>query len=126
MTDPLAQEAVDAIHDTFGESDPPTRAVHVKGAWARGTITATPEGTARWVRTRWMPDGGAGDGLSDDEAMARDKDYLTAELHERLAAGPAAFTLLARIAQDGDPLTDPTEAWPEEREAVAAGRLELT
>ena len=258
--DPLAQDAVDAIHGTFGVSDPPARAVHVKGAWARGTFTATPEGTAlcrapflsgepvealvrfstgggnagahdgerdgrgiavklligpdgattdllgisvpafssrtpqdfidfvrlakrdpetgqpdferlgpfleahpetlrsvqarfetpppaswcevvyngihafrwiaadgtpRWVRTRWVPDRGAGAGLSDEDAMARDRDYLSAELGERLAARPAAFTLFARLAQDGDPLTDPTEAWPEEREAVAVGRLVL-
>jgi len=85
-----------------------------------------PDGTERWVRTRWMPDGGPTDGLADDEAMARDRNYLTAELRERLAGGPAGFTLLARIAQDGDTLTDPTEAWPEEREAVAVGRLEVT
>ena len=257
--DPLAQQAVDAIHGTFGEHE--GRAVHVKGAWARGTFTATPEGTAlcrapfltgepietlvrfstgggnpnahdgerdgrgiavklfiggeqettdllgisvpafssktpedfiqmvklakrdpetgqpdleklgpfleahpetmasiqnrfatpppaswsevvyngihafrwtapddtqRWVRTRWVPVGGAGEGLSDEDAMAKDPNYLSAELHERLAAGPASFTLLARIAQDGDTTTDPTEAWPEEREAVAVGTLTLT
>ena len=40
--DPLAQQAVDAIHSTFGEHE--GRAVHVKGAWAKGTFTATPEG----------------------------------------------------------------------------------
>src|SRR4051794_31667790 len=42
--DPQAQDAIDAIHGTFGEHE--GRAVHVKGAWARGTFTATPEGNA--------------------------------------------------------------------------------
>src|SRR3954447_5870454 len=42
--DPLAQQAIDTIHDTFGEHA--GRAVHVKGAWARGMFTAAPEGTA--------------------------------------------------------------------------------
>ena len=256
--DPLAQDAIDAIHDTFGEHE--GRAVHVKGAWARGTFTGTPEGTAlcrapfltgepvealvrfssgggnpdahdgerdgrgiavklfiggeqettdllgitvpafssktpedfiafvrlakrdphsgqpdfdklgpfleahpetmasvqhrfatqppaswcelayngihafrwiapdgteRWVRTRWVPEAGVGEGISDEDAMARDRDYLTAELGERLAAGPAAFALVARIAADGDTLTDPSEAWPEDREEVAVGRLVL-
>ncbi|MDX6665772.1 MAG: catalase [Solirubrobacteraceae bacterium] len=255
--DPLAQDAIDAIHATFGEH--PGRAVHVKGAWARGSFTATPEGTAlcrapfltgepietlvrfstgggnpnahdgerdgrgiavklfladgevtdllgvtapafssrtpedfvafvrlakrdpetgqpdlaklgpflethpetmasvqnrfatpppaswtelvyngihayrwlaadgsgQWVRTRWVPEAGAGEGLSDEEAMSRDPGYLSAELHDRLAAGPVAYTLIARIARDGDPLTDPAEAWPEDRESVAVGRLEL-
>jgi catalase len=30
------------------------------------------------------------------------------------------------IAEDGDPIDDPTVAWPEDRERVEAGRLELT
>jgi catalase len=253
--DPLAQEAVDAIHGTFGKHE--GRAVHVKGAWARGTFTATPEGSTlsrapfldgepvealvrfstgggnpdahdgerdargiavklfqhddtvtdllgisapafssktpedfiamvrlakrdpetgqpdleklgpfleshpetmasiqnrfatpppaswtevvyngihafrwtaadgseRWVRTRWIPEGGPGEGLSDEEAMAKDPGYLSAELRERLAAGPAAFELHARVAQDGDPIDDPTAPWPEERDSVVVGRL---
>lgn len=248
--DALAQEAVDAIHETFGQH--PGRAVHVKGAWARGTFTGTPEGaalcrapfltgspvealvrfstgggdptahdggrdgrgiavklflgdgevtdllgisvpafssrtpedfialvrlartpeqlgpflenhpetmasiqarlatpppaswaelvyngihafrwsaadgTSRWVRTRWMPDDGPGEGLADEDAMAREPDYLSTELSDRLARGAVGFTLLARLAAEGDPLTDPTEPWPEEREAVGVGRLELT
>src|SRR3954469_6622917 len=259
--DPLAQDAVDAIHGTFGVSDPPARAVHVQGAWARGTFTATAEGTAlcrapflsgepvealvrfstgggnpdahdgerdgrgiavklfigseqettdllgitvpafssktpedfiefvrlakrdpetgqpdlavlgpfleahpetmasvqnrfatpppaswlelvyngihafrwsdaagsaRWVRTRWTPESGPGDGLSDEDAMARDADYLSADLRERLAAGPASLVLLARLAEDGAPLDAPTAAWPEERKSVVVGRLELS
>ncbi len=33
---------------------------------------------------------------------------------------------MAILAQDGDPLDDPTAAWPEDRERVAIGRLEMT
>jgi catalase len=83
-----------------------------------------PDGEERWVRTRWVPEGGE-ETLDDADALAREPDYLATELRERLAAGPAAFTLLARIAQDGDPLEDPTAGWPEDREAVAVGRLVL-
>ena len=36
------------------------------------------------------------------------------------------FTVLARLAGDGDPTDDPTVAWPEERETVELGRIELT
>jgi catalase len=106
VTDALAQAAIAAIDRSFGEHE--GRAVHIKGGWAQGTFTATPEGTS----------------LCRD-AMAREPDYLATELRERLAAGPAAFTLLARIAQDGDPLDDPTAGWPEDREAMAVGRLVL-
>ena len=82
------------------------------------------DGSARYVRTRWVPDGGE-ETLSDEEARQRDRDYLRADLRDRLAAGPSSFTLLARIAQPGDPLDDPTAAWPEDREAVPVGRLAL-
>ena len=40
----LARAAIDAMHEAFGEHD--GRVVHVKGAWAEGTFTATPEGGA--------------------------------------------------------------------------------
>jgi catalase len=80
------------------------------------------DGTAHWVRTRWTPDGGE-ESLTDEEAQHRDRDYLGADLRDRLAAGPSSFTLLARLAEDGDALDDPTSAWPEEREAVAVGHL---
>ncbi len=83
-----------------------------------------PDGTANWVRTRWMPDGGV-ETLTDEEAQARDPDYLAADLRDRLARGSVSFTLLARLAQPGDELDDPSSPWPEEREAVAAGRLVL-
>lgn len=81
-------------------------------------------GTSHWVRTRWVPDTGD-ETLTDDDAQARDRDYLAADLRERLDRGPSSFTLLARLAQRGDPLDDPTAAWPEAREAIAVGRLTL-
>jgi catalase len=80
------------------------------------------DGTGNWVRTRWTPDAGE-ETLTDDDAQRRDRDYLVTDLHDRLERGPASFTLLARLAQPGDPLDDPTAAWPEDREAVAVGRL---
>ena len=36
------------------------------------------------------------------------------------------FTLELQIAQPGDPVNDPSAAWPEERQRVAAGTFELT
>ena len=43
----------------------------------------------------------------------------------RLSAGTAAFTLTFVLAEPGDPLTDPTAAWPAQRRAVEMGRLVL-
>lgn len=83
------------------------------------------DGAGTWVRWTLEPDT-PGEGLEPDDAAGRDRDYLHADLGERLASAPAGFTLVAVIAQDGDPLDDPTAAWPPERERVAIGRLELT
>jgi catalase len=84
-----------------------------------------PDGAERFVRYRWEPEAGVAE-LSEDEARERGADYLQEEIAARLDAGPAAFALVVQIAGDGDPIDDPTAAWPEERETVEVGRLELT
>ena len=76
-----------------------------------------------WVRTRWVPK--AVETLEDADAMSRDPDYLAADLRERIKPGAATMTLVARIAADGDPIDDPTVAWPEERESVEVAHLVL-
>lgn len=82
-------------------------------------------GESHHVRYEWVPETGVAE-LSDEEAMAREPDYLQADLAERLAAGPAAFTLRLQLAADDDAVDDPTVAWPDERVTVDAGRLEIT
>lgn len=90
---------------------------------AFGLVNAA--GERRWIRYRWEPEGGEA-WLEKDEAKERDHDYLRADLDERLSKGPGAFLLSAQIAEDGDPIDDPTRAWPEERDRVRLGRLEVT
>jgi catalase len=77
-----------------------------------------------WVRYRWRPEAGEAT-IPDDEARERGRDYLRAELEERLKEGPAAFELLFQLATQDDPLDDPTAVWPDDRELLAAGRLEV-
>ena len=76
-------------------------------------------------RYRWTPEAGEAS-IDPEDAMGRDRDYLRAELAERLARGPAAFTLSASIAAPGDDVDDPTVAWPAERERIELGRLQIT
>lgn len=83
-----------------------------------------PEGTTRAVRYEWAPD--AGELAADPAATDRPADHLRRELADRLATGPAAFALWVVIAGDGDAIDDPTERWPDERQRVDVGRLELT
>jgi catalase len=82
-------------------------------------------GQGRWGRYRWRPQGDE-QRISDDEAAARGRDYLFEDLRERLATGPITFDLVIVLAGDGDPIDDPTAVWPEDRETVEAGRLEIT
>jgi catalase len=82
-------------------------------------------GGERYVRYTWrptidVPDLGAG------EAKGRGHDYLREELAERLAEGPVRFELEVQIAGPGDDPGDPSAVWPEERERVVVGTLEVT
>jgi catalase len=82
-------------------------------------------GEDRFIRFKWEPEDGVAT-LSPEEAKERGADYLQQEILERLGNGPAAFRLVVTLAELGDPVDDPTEAWPAERETVVVGRLELT
>jgi catalase len=84
------------------------------------------DGAARYVRYSWIPEEGEAT-ISTEEAKARPPDYLRLDVEERLNGGrPIRFRLELQIAADGDPLDDPRVAWPDDRERVAAGTLELT
>lgn len=82
-------------------------------------------GAGTWVRWRWEPVA-AERPIGDEAARARGRDYLRAELAERLASGPAELDLVFQLAGPEDPLEDPTAVWPPERETVIAGRLSIT
>jgi catalase len=80
--------------------------------------------TATFGRYRWEPALGTAS-LTAEEAAARDPNYLRDDLIERLASGPATFTLHIQFGGDGDDPTDPTTEWPEDRPSIVAGTLEI-
>jgi len=83
------------------------------------------DGEGRWVRFSWQP--AAGEATIDGgQARERGADYLQTEIRERIGREPVAFRMVVRIAAEGDPVADPTAIWPDDRETVEAGRLELT
>jgi catalase len=82
-------------------------------------------GGARYVRYTWVPEAGE-TRISPGAAKQRGHDYLQEDIRERLARGAVEFTLELQIAGPGDPLNDPSAAWPPERERVNAGTLALT
>lgn len=82
-------------------------------------------GSARYGRYRWVPDQGVAS-LTPEEASALERDYLREDLLERLANEPASFSLRIQLAGEGDDPSDPTAEWPENRENIVAGHLEIT
>lgn len=77
------------------------------------------------VRWRWEPESGERF-LEPEEAEKLDADYLQKEIVERAAAGEAKWRLVVVLGTEEDSTADPTEVWPDERETVDAGLLELT
>jgi catalase len=81
-------------------------------------------GTGFWARYHWEPEAGVA-GQPPEDLAKQPHDYLYEEIEGRLRVGPVAFRLELQLAQDGDPVDDPSAIWPDDRERVVVGRLEL-
>ncbi len=81
-------------------------------------------GETRYGRYRIEPVAGEAF-LSPEEVAGVGPNYLFDELPQRLQQGPVQFRLLLQLAEDGDPLVDPSEVWPAERPLVELGTLSL-
>ena len=81
-------------------------------------------GVARWARYHWEPE--AGIATQPLEELAKQPgEYLYQEFEKRLLARPVAFRMELELAQEGDPIDDPSALWPAGRERVVVGRLEI-
>jgi catalase len=117
-------EAGPAIQFALSSGPPASYAqVAYNGLHAFRWVNADGEG--RYVRFGWEPEAGEAT-LSDEEAREGGPDYLQDEIARRVGARPVAFRLVVQLAGDRDPIDDPTAAWPDERERVVVGRLEVT
>jgi catalase len=83
------------------------------------------DGRVRYGRYHFVP-AARESSLSEDEAAGAAPDYLLTELTERLARGPVVFDVDVQLAGEGDPVDDPTAPWPDDRDVVRLGRLEIT
>jgi catalase len=81
-------------------------------------------GAGRWARYHWEPEAGVA-GQPLEELAKQPHDYLYEELEGRLRVGPVGFRLGLELAQESDPVDDPSAMWPDGRERVVVGRLEL-
>ncbi|MFC7053110.1 catalase family peroxidase [Hansschlegelia quercus] len=79
-------------------------------------------GKDRAVRWSWVPEAPPVSVPADDIAK-RGPDFLQEEITQRIAAGPARWTLVVTVADPGDPTADPSKAWPADRRTVEVGKL---
>lgn len=77
------------------------------------------------VRWRFVPLAGE-QRLSDAELATAGANFLESELIARAASGPLRWEMRVSIGEPGDPQTDPTQAWPENRREIRAGLLTIT
>ncbi len=83
------------------------------------------DGGSRYVRYTFMP-AAVQARLSPWEAKRRGREYLQEEIRERVAHGPVRFTLELQLAAPGDAVDDPASVWPQDRQRLRAGTLEIT
>jgi len=82
-------------------------------------------GQKRFGRYRIVPESG-NSFLTDEQAATLSPDYHFNELADRLNKGPVRMKILVQLAGPGDILDNATSHWPEDRELVEFGTLELT
>ena len=79
----------------------------------------------QYGRYRMRPDGGS-DYLSAEAAAAKPASFLFDEIKERLAKGPVTLHIVVQLAAAGDVVDNSTVHWPEDRQQVEFGSIELT
>ncbi len=81
-------------------------------------------GRASFVRYRFVPQ--AGEHFLDAATLqSKGPDYLVDEIPLRVTRAPVRFDWYAQVAEAGDPIDDPSRAWPEGRRLVKLGTLTI-
>jgi catalase len=83
------------------------------------------QGESKHGRYRIVPESG-NDFLTDDAVAQLGADYHYEELGSRVKKGPIRFKILVQVAAPGDVTDDATVHWPEDRQIVEFGTIELT
>ncbi|HEX8405267.1 MAG TPA: catalase family peroxidase [Duganella sp.] len=63
--------------------------------------------------------------MTPEQLKAADANFLVDDLSRRLASGPLVWDMVVQIAAPGDPITDPSQAWPDTRPEATVGTLTL-
>jgi catalase len=82
------------------------------------------DGKTRFGRYRIVPEPG-NDFLSDTQVKALAPNYHFDEIAERVKKGPVRFRIVVQLADPSDTTDDATVHWPESRETLELGTVEL-
>ncbi len=118
------REALPAVR-AFLALKPPAGYARVRYNGLHAFRWVNADGRERNVRYSWLPEAGEAT-ITTGEAKHAGPDYLREDIVEHLGREPVRFTLQVQLAGEGDPVADPTAVWPEERETLVVGTLELT
>jgi catalase len=61
--------------------------------------------------------------MSPEQLKAADPNFLIEDLNRRLASRPLIWDMVLQFAAPGDPITDPSKAWPDTRPETTIGTL---
>lgn len=61
--------------------------------------------------------------ISADDLTQLGPDHLETEIADRVAKEPQRWTMAVTVANPGDPTSDPSKAWPDDRRTVEVGTL---
>jgi catalase len=83
------------------------------------------QGESRYGRYRIMPEAG-NDYLTADKLATVRENFHYEELEHRVKQSPIRFKIAVQVAAPGDVTDDATIHWPEDRELIEFGTIELT
>lgn len=112
-----------AVPAAFASTSTPDSFAHEVYYGVDAFVFVAKDDTRRAFRIQATPDQVVH--LDPAEAAKQPPDFLVDELPARLASGPVSFHLRAQLAGPGDPTSDPTKPWPDDRPIVDLGTLTL-
>ena len=79
---------------------------------------------SHFIRYRFIPDEGE-KYLTAEQLKMQGPNFLLQEITTHVAAGPVRFKLYAQVAEDGDPIENPSIVWPDSRKEVLLGVITI-
>lgn len=83
------------------------------------------DGSERYIRWTMRPQTPL-QTMTPEQREAAGADFLARDLDARLAKAPLRWDMVLTVAEAGDAVNDPSQQWPEGRQQIVAGTLEVT